>query len=184
MLMKASEWLVSVLFPDLQDNHQRIACSYGCELWLYTFISTIGLLLIGLLMQSFFESAIIITIFYICQSNGGGFHASSHIRCFITMSIGLFAGLIMLYMPISQVYLLYMGMVSILILLAVPIRLHPYKQYLKSNKRILCIRSYAVTAVIALCVFALFLVDGGSLFGAGCIGILLSALSRIFAVTH
>lgn len=184
MLMKTSEWLVSVLFPDLQDNNQRIACIYGCELWLYTFISTLGLLLIGLLMKSFFESAIIIAIFYTCQSHGGGFHASSHIRCFLTMSIGLLGGLIMLHMQISHAYLPYIGMVSIFVLLAFPIRLHPNKQYLKSNEQTLCTRSYCVTTTIVLCIIALFFIDGGSLFDSGCIGIFLAALSRLFAVTH
>ncbi len=82
MLMKVSQWFISFLFPDIEDKDQRNLCIYGCELWLYTIISAFGLLIIGILMHASLESAIIIVIFYLCQSNGGGYHASSHVNCF------------------------------------------------------------------------------------------------------
>lgn len=86
MLMKAAQWLVDSLFSDFSNADQRITCIYGCELWLYTILSTLGLLILGVFLQSFWEAVIIIFIFYNCQSTGGGFHASSHMRCFLTMA--------------------------------------------------------------------------------------------------
>lgn len=77
MLMKAAQWLVDSCFSDFSNADQRIICIYGCELWLYTILSTLGLLLLGAALQSLGETVIIVSIFYICQSTGGGFHASS-----------------------------------------------------------------------------------------------------------
>ena len=102
MLMKAAQWLVDSLFSDFSNADQRITCIYGCELWLYTILSTLGLLTLGVFLQSFWEAVIIIFIFYTCQSTGGGFHASSHMRCFLTMAIGLLTGLLLMKVPVFQ----------------------------------------------------------------------------------
>ena len=59
MLMKAAQWLVDSLFSDFSNADQRITCIYGCELWLYTILSTLGLLILGVSLQSFGEAAII-----------------------------------------------------------------------------------------------------------------------------
>lgn len=182
MLMKISQWLISTILPDIQDEDQRLLCAYGCELWLYTIISTLGLLIMGLLMGNGLESIIIITVFYICQSNGGGFHALSHMRCFLTMAAGLLVGLLMVRMPSVQHTLTYACVVSILVLLAIPLRLHPNKQYLKKTSQQLRMHSYFATLGIAISIAAMGLFEGGSLFRAGCAATCLSAVSRLFAV--
>lgn len=102
MLMRIAQWLIIFLLPDLRDDDLRLLCIYGCEVWLYTVLSTLGLLMIGLLTNSVLETIIIITIFYLCQTNGGGFHATTHLRCFLTMTLGLLIGLMFVRLPIFR----------------------------------------------------------------------------------
>ena len=73
-----------------------------------------------------------ISIFYTCQSSGGGYHASTHLRCFLTMCAGLLAGLGFSLLPCPLLALA---------VLAVPLTLHPNKQYLLENKKALILRS-------------------------------------------
>lgn len=69
------------------EDHEVYA--YGLDAILYTMISTLGLVLIGVVMRSTTEALVIIGMFYINQTLGGGFHASTHLRCFLTMAVGL-----------------------------------------------------------------------------------------------
>lgn len=62
---------------------------YGVDLAIYTILSTLGLLLIGWIGGYPIESAILIALYYALQSTGGGFHASTHLRCFISMAAGM-----------------------------------------------------------------------------------------------
>lgn len=184
MLMKTSEWIVAHLFPDMQDEGQRLACTYGCEIWLYSLISTFGLLLTGVLLQSFLEATLIITVFYIFQKNGGGFHASSHAKCFFVMFFGLLSGLFLTHIPNIQTLFPYAYVFSFIILFALPLRLHPYKQYLLVKKKQLYLRSYLITLSIAVGIVAIGLLEDKSLFRAGCSAVFLSAVSRLFAVEN
>lgn len=59
-------------FEDAADTKE--ICSYGIELALHTFLSTAGLLIIGMLMHHLLEAAVIISIYYANQTIGGGFH--------------------------------------------------------------------------------------------------------------
>ena len=100
--------------------------------------------------------------------------ASTHLRCFPTMCAGLLAGLgfSLLSCPLWA-----------LAVLAVPLTLHPNKQYLLENKKALILRSrlsvlanFAVAAALA----ALQWVPVSIVTA----GYLLSALSRLYAKAH
>ena len=179
MLMKAAQWLVDSCFSDFSNADQRIICIYGCELWLYTILSTLGLLLLGAALQSLGETVIIVSIFYICQSTGGGFHASSHMRCFLTMAAGLLVGLLLIRVPDFQRALPYMCFLSTIVLLLFPLRLHPHKKYLKSNEKVLCKRSYFATLCIAFCIIGLNLIGNEPFVYAGCVATCLAAISTL-----
>lgn len=181
MLMRLAQRITSALFPDWDDEEQRTLCVYGCEIWLYTLLSTLGLLAIGAALGNGLEAAVMVAIFYLCQSNGGGFHASTHLKCFLTMTAGLLAGLALVRWPVIWPLLPSLCVVSLAILLAMPLRLHPHKQYLSENRRSLRMRSYAVTLGIALFDAALGLWAFGSLFRAAAAATFLSAVSRACA---
>lgn len=103
-----------------------------------------------------------------------GDHASTHLRCFPTMCVGLLAGLGFSLLPCPLLALA---------VLAVPLTLHPNKQYLLENKKALILRSrlsvlanFAVAAALA----ALQWVPVSIVTA----GYLLSALSRLYAKAH
>lgn len=181
MLMKIAQWVTAAILPDLQDEQQRLLCEYGCELWLYTVSSTLGLFFIGVLLGAPLETMMMIAIFYLCQSNGGGYHANTHMKCFLTMACGLFIGLLIIRIPGADPLFIVVYAVSILILLAFPLYLHPNKRYLKDGSQRLKLRSWLVTVGIAIGIVGLRISEGGSLYHAGCIAVFLSAVSRLIA---
>ncbi len=62
-----------------EDKHEL--CVYGCETVFYTVISTAGLLFISILFDKAAEAALLITVFYVNQTAGGGFHAHNRLGC-------------------------------------------------------------------------------------------------------
>lgn len=53
---------------------------YAFDIALYTIISTTGLIFVGLLCNQIVPTLICISLFYLNQSFGGGYHASTHLR--------------------------------------------------------------------------------------------------------
>lgn len=98
MLEKIATIVAQRLYTGLNASKEQYdICRYGIEILLHTILSTLGLFATGLYLRMFPEALIIITVFYINQSLGGGFHASSHMKCFITMALFLTSGLCILY---------------------------------------------------------------------------------------
>ena len=64
---------------------EREVYIYGFDIAIYTFLSTLGLFFIGWMAGRPIETTLLIFLYYINQSFGGGFHASSHLMCFLTM---------------------------------------------------------------------------------------------------
>lgn len=182
MLTKMAQWLTAYVVSDSQDEEQRAVCEYGCELWLYTIISTIGLLIIGVVFGSAIEAGVMITIFYLCQSCGGGYHANTHTKCFVTMAVGLIFGLTMLGLPMSSVPYILILISSMIVLLIFPLQLHPNKQYLVGQSRKLSKRSRIVTIGIVLTIAVMeFFVPRG-IIHSGCVAMMMSAISRVSMV--
>ena len=100
---------------------------YGFAITICTIASTLGLLL-----GQFLGGAALIAIFYTCQSSGGGDHASTHLRCFLTMCAGLLVGLGFSLLPCP---------LWALAVLVVPLTLHLNKLYLLENGKALILRS-------------------------------------------
>ena len=67
---------------------EREVYIYGFDIAIYTFLSTLGLFFIGWMAGRPIETTLLIFVYYINQSFGGGFHASSHLMCFLTMVLG------------------------------------------------------------------------------------------------
>ena len=83
---------------------QREIYSYGLELQVYYFIHAAMLLFIGLLFGRSGEVALLLLLFGLIQSNGGGFHAGTHGRCLALMAAG--AALFLLVLPLFERYAL------------------------------------------------------------------------------
>lgn len=103
---------------------------YGFDIAIYTFVSTLGLFLIGWLGGRPWETIVLIALYYTNQSIGGGYHAPSHMCCFLTMVAGLAVFLLTFAFPYSAHVYLGIAMLSILLLWCFPLVLHPNKSYL------------------------------------------------------
>lgn len=88
---------------------------YGFDAALYTFLSTAGLVLIGCVLGQGIETLIIISLFYVNQTLGGGFHASTHLNCFITMVLGLLGCLATFLLPFNQWICCILGTVGLML---------------------------------------------------------------------
>ena len=181
MLLGVAHSLTKWLFSDIHDERQQLLCQYGLELWLYTIISTIGLITIGILFRATLETIIIVFVFYTCQSNGGGFHASTHLKCFLTMATGLIAGLLLLQWPGIQDVAYLLGFFSVCVLLLCPLCLHQNKSYLLSNRCHLIMRSRYITICLSTA-FIIIYFWSKRLFSVGCIALFLSSISRMTAI--
>ena len=111
----------------------------------YTLWSTTALLLLGLLLRQFAAAAILVFGFYTFQTTGGGYHAKSHFRCFLTMVIGLLTGLSTVFIMDHHILLWLLLGIGALLLLLVPLVLHPNKSYLEEERKRLTVKSIVVT---------------------------------------
>ena len=102
MMNKVSLWIKQKLQSYVQnEKYAQSALSYGVDMALYTIISTVGLLVLSLLMNSFVSGTIIIATCYLNQTIGGGYHASTHMKCFLSMVLFLTIGVLFSVKPLS-----------------------------------------------------------------------------------
>lgn len=127
-MQRIAIWLTEYFIrKGIVPEAEREVYEYGFAITICTIASTLGLLL-----GQFLGGAVLIALFYTCQSSGGGYHASTHLRCFLTMCAGLLAGLGFSLLPCP---------LWVLAVLAVPLTLHLNKLYLLENKKALILRS-------------------------------------------
>ena len=151
---------------------------YGFDITFYTIWSTAALLLIGLLLRQFWAAVILVSGFYTFQSTGGGYHAKTHLRCFLTMVVGLLVGLSAVF--IQDYYILLWSLLGIgsLLLFLVPLVLHPNKAYLETERKRLTIKSIAVTLSLLVSVVVLNVFWDSMLYALAAV-FLLAGVSRI-----
>lgn len=160
------------------EGNDLSAYVYGACALIYTVMSTTGLLIAGALFHRVEETLLILGIFYVNQTIGGGYHANSHIKCFTVMAVGLMICLALCRICFCAWALYGLLALSYAILLSVPIVLHPNKQYLMERSTLLKRRSrlvstFQIVVLIILCIFLETWVIACSL------GITASAISRL-----
>lgn len=164
------------------DASKLDAYVYGLEIFLHTLLSTLGLLVISAFFHRLAEGSVIIMLYYINQTCGGGFHASTHTRCFLTMSVGLMIALTLLnyrppYIGIWVITVLAGGL-----LLCFPLKLHRNKAYLASKSS-----EFKRRSRIAVCIELVVFIAWGCLGTANVLyayslGMAVSAVSRLTAI--
>ncbi len=164
------------ILPDERDIY-----FYGINIMIYTIFSTFGLVFLGILRGQLIESTLIIAIYYINQTLGGGFHASSHLGCFLTMSIGLLQLLLLLrYFNYLQVYII-IGFLSLSILFLCPLILHKNKEYLQPHFHSLSTRSVSALIIQLLFYIIIIYTQNIMLIGSISAGFMACAISRSIA---
>lgn len=156
--------------------------AYGLDAALYTLISTAGLLTLGVLLGRFAQTLLIVTLFYINQTLGGGFHAKSHKSCFLTMTVGLLVCLLSLALPYHPAACGAVGVGSLLLLFGIPLTLHPNKAYLYSQRDRLAKRSRIAVVMQAALLMGLLWWGKPVYTQTVCAALLACAVSRLVAV--
>ena len=135
MMQRLAIWIVGMLEKKgaLHSDISRETYIYGFDIAIYTFLSTFGLFLIGWIAGRPLETALLIFLYYTNQSSGGGFHASSHLMCFLTMVLGELLFLISFLLPYSPFTCSGISVISLLFMWMHPLVLHTNKSYLKKK---------------------------------------------------
>jgi len=161
---------------------EREVYIYGCDIALYTIISTLALLAVGASLGRPRETVICVGIFYLNQSVGGGYHADTHLRCFITMAAGLLVFILSFSLPLPPAAYMIFGYLSLMILYGIPLVLHKNKSYLIRHREKL-IRQSRLVILLQIAVFSLALIrpGGGGMPHAFGMTLTLCAVSRLAA---
>lgn len=164
------------------EDHEVYA--YGLDTILYTMISTLGLVLIGVVMRSTTEALVIIGMFYINQTLGGGFHASTHLMCFLTMAVGLLCCLSTLFIPFPLPASLIIALMSMGFMLRFPLVLHINKAYLSNKRKLFSKHSQQalIFQLLAICFFLIW--RDVHMVQTIAVGLLSCAFSRAVAVVQ
>lgn len=164
------------------EDSKRDVYIYAINLLLYTVVSTLGLIAISATLSKTTEGIIIILIYYVNQTLGGGFHASTHLRCFFTMAILLLAGLLALELHPSRTLLKAIVLIAGIVLFIFPLILHQNKSYLLPRSKGMRIRSRIVVAIECLIIFIPNVFEAYFILNSYAIGMTISVVSRVSAV--
>lgn len=154
---------------------------YGFDIALYTILSTTALLIIGALTGKLISTIICVALFYLNQSIGGGYHANSHLGCFVTMALGLVLYLILDTFRFATGIYYFCGAISFCILMIKPLVLHKNKRYLENCRTQFELRSRLII-LLEILLFGLLVISRHErLLSAFSLSLLLCAFSRIVA---
>ena len=124
------------------------------------------------------ETTLLIFVYYINQSFGGGFHASSHLMCFLTMVLGELLFLISFLLTYSLLAYIGISVISLLFMWLHPLVLHPNKSYLKKKAPQLIKRSRQILLLETTLLVAFILLNIPDIIQTGSLALLFSAISR------
>lgn len=182
-MRELAELLVRILEKKVKiPAADREVYVYGLDTTLYTFFSTAGLLLIGCLLGRSMEALITIVLFYTNQTLGGGFHASTHLNCFLTMALGLLGCIASYSLPFNLFACCAFGVVSLLLMVKWPLVLHKNKKHLQSKQAKFRQHSGLALLVQALCLVGVVLWGSQVCIQAICAALSACAASRMAAV--
>ena len=184
MLMSLSRKFAALLLNDSSDPDKIEACAYGIDLALYTMLSTLSLILIGCVFGKMIDTVILIMTYYLNQTIGGGYHASTHWRCFVSMVISLLICLALIQFFQSVAFLpSALALISVAVLWRHPLHLHPNKAYLKDKAATMKEKSRICSLGSLIAVLVLVLAGTTCAFSAA-LGLFAAALSRLIGIKY
>ena len=163
------------------DKESKDIYIYGFSMLIYTIISTIIIVLIGIISGNVLSVLILIILFYKNQSVGGGFHASTHLGCLICMIIGTIVYLAALSSS-SSMYIDFLLMITAIgILWQYPLVLHPNKIYLVVHSDRLVQASIRLVILESILLLIVLIFQYTMIYRSIVYSLMLSAISRLVA---
>jgi len=126
--------------------------AYGLDLMLFSLLSVLGLLSLGLLTGHFRETVFCLAVFVPMQTTGGGYHAKTHIRCFFTMVTGWIVAMMLCHILPLWATIIFMAQGIAAVLMYAPIE-HvnaPMSDRQKNKMRVFA-RSVCILSALAVC---------------------------------
>ncbi len=134
---------------------------YCFELLIATIVNLLVMLVIAVATQLYLESFIFTIVFMSMRGICGGYHANTHLTCFLTLMI-VFGAFITMLKLINVIYLFYISigclvLASIIICLLAPIdsitKPLTIKEYKKNKKKSIALLSFYIGISIILLIF-------------------------------
>jgi len=72
----------------LIDKSDEDIYVYGLDLLIFTILNIVAIIITSVFINKLIESIILLAVIIPLQSYGGGYHAKTHLRCFLAMYIG------------------------------------------------------------------------------------------------
>lgn len=180
MISEFSGALYAKLTRSMQlTEKQYTAGLYGMNGAIYTALSTAVLVLFGSMFGDLSSTCIIIAVYYLNQTVGGGFHATTHTKCLMTMLGGLATGIVILkYCCWSVVKTVALTSAAFFLMWFVPLVLHKNKRFLETQKQTL-IRKSRMCLFSEIILFLIMVANQYELSKAFAVGVSLAAVSRV-----
>lgn len=176
--------LIDLLTSKLKQNTAITAedlsiATYGINIAINTLISTIGLLIVGVILHEVQSAFIIIFVFYLNQTFGGGFHATTHTQCFLFMLFWITLALLIIHKSIVTITaLFFFDIVSFAIMFSFPVILHPNRAFLANKLSLYKKRMHIILfGEIITC----FILKQDKPLVAFSLGLVISAISKLIA---
>lgn len=133
---------------------EREVYQYGLEITLIFILNICTILIVSLFLNLFFESILFIGCFSLLQSFAGGYHAMTHLRCFLMTTTCWVIALV--FIPLIGPHWVLRGIFSTISVITVfafaPIR---HKNYPMSDSKALRMKKIARTIVVIQCAVVL-----------------------------
>lgn len=180
MISRISSTLYSKLTRSMKLSEAQYAAGlYGMNGAIYTALSTLVLIFFGSLLGEISSTCVIISVYYLNQTVGGGFHATTHTKCLMTMLLGLTIGIAILKHCVwSMMTSITLVSIEFAIMWFVPLVLHKNKLFLQTHSSKL-IRKSRICMVGEIMLFFIMIVNQHELSFAFVVGFTLSTVSRI-----
>lgn len=161
---------------------EREKCKYSLRILLYTVFSTAGLLMIGMISGSVWQTVLVIAVLYANQTVGGGYHADTEAGCFTAMAAGLTGILILIRCRIPLYILVIILVLSYTVLLLIPVTFHRNKKYLQKTASDHKRRSEAVSTLCFAACSVLCIIQAEAYYPAMILSCAWAALSRVIGL--
>lgn len=105
---------------NVSEKSKREEIEYGLEALFSTFLSLIMVLAVSLFCRMLKECIMFLVVFMPLRTYTGGYHASTHIRCFFTLIMDMVVGALIMHFHSEYIYIISWSMIiaSIIIVVA------------------------------------------------------------------
>lgn len=168
---------------NISEKSRQEEIEYGLEVFFSTVLSVMSAIIIALLYEMFKECIMFLAVFMPLRTYTGGYHASTHIRCFLTLMIDMLLGVLIMRFCEGDMYTTSWIMIAVAAAMVVAFSPIVHKNHPMSKRQRIMSRkkSIAILFVIVLAMLIVTLLKQQILLFSGSYGLASVATSMIIA---